>query len=266
MLTQCEGLSFAQKLFLMKRTFILLFICLPVVSMAQGWAPNTYDQLGTWQTLNVKYEAHPKINWFAEGQFRSQEFYNDINYWEVKTFAHYIFTDQFAGGLGVGTYHQYMDYENFSTPQKQSEVRAWLEFTMKSNGGRVNFDHRFRFEDRFIRKWNTSTQGFDENYSSLAVNDDDRYRFRYRIQANVPLNHKTMTKSTFYFNVSDEVMFTHKAPFFNQNRFFTGLGYKMNTASIQIGMMHQFLHLNTSERRKDYFQITFSKVIHRAKQ
>jgi len=249
----------------MKSFFTVLFLTVSGLSLAQGWAPNTRDQLGTWQIVNVKYEVHPKINWFAEGQFRSQEFYNDINYWEAKTFAHYMFTDQFAGGMGFGTYHQYMDYENFKTPQKQSEVRAWLEFTMKSNGGRVNFDHRFRFEDRFIRKWNSTSLSFDENYSSSAVNDDDKYRFRYRIQATVPLNHKSMTKSTAYLNVSDEVMFTHKLPFFNQNRFFVGFGYKMASSSIQVGMMHQFLHLNTSERRKDYFQITFSKVIHRAK-
>lgn len=247
----------------MKVIYALLFIVTSFISSAQGWAPNTRFQTGTWQTLNVRYEVHPKINWYAEGQFRSQEFYNDINYWEAKTFAHYLFSDQFAGGVGIGTYHQYVDYENFKTPQKQVEARVWVEFTMKSNGGRLQFDHRFRFEDRFIRKWNVTNHDFDNNYSGIT--DEDRYRFRYRIQGTLPLNHKTMTKSTFYLNVSDEIMFTHKAPFFNQNRFFTGLGYKFGSATIQVGLMHQFLHLNTTDRRKDYLQITFSKVIHRKK-
>lgn len=245
----------------MKKLILLFAICNSLLVGAQGWAPNTRFQTGTWQTVNVKYELHPKINWFAEGQFRSQEFYNDVNYWEAKTFFHYMFTDQFAGGLGIGTYHQYVDYENFKTPQKQTEARIWLELTMKSNGGRINFDHRFRFEDRFIRKYNSAKQGFEGNHTDF--NDDDRYRFRYRLQSTIPLNHKTMTASTIYMNISDEIMFTQKAPFFNQNRFFVGVGYKFKAASVQIGMMHQFLHLNTTERRKDYLQITFSKVIHR---
>ena len=247
----------------MKTILFSLVFLIPSLCMAQGWAPNTRFQTGTWQTLNVKYEVFPKINWFAEAQFRSQEFYNDVNYWEAKTFFHYTFTDQFAGGLGVGTYHQYADYENFKTPQKQIEARIWLEFTMKSNGGRINFDHRFRFEDRFIRKFNSATNEFEGNHTEF--NDEDRYRIRYRLQSTIPLNHKTMTPSTFYLNISDEIMFTQKAPFFNQNRFFVGAGYKFKTASIQVGLMHQFLHLNATDRRKDYMQVTFSKVIHRKK-
>ena len=200
---------------------------------------------------------------FAEAQFRSQEFYNDLNYWEAKTFFHYTFSEQFAGGLGIGTYHQYADYENFKTPQKQTEARVWAEFTMKSNGGRINFDHRFRFEDRFIRKYNSTTDEFYGNHTE--TNDDDRYRFRYRLQSTIPLNHKTMVSSTFYLSISDEIMFTQKLPFFNQNRLYIGTGYKFKSASIQVGLMHQFLHLNNTDRRKDYLQITFSKVIHRTK-
>src|SRR6218665_23238 len=184
----------------MKTILFSLVFLIPSLCMAQGWAPNTRFQTGTWQTLNVKYEVFPKINWFAEAQFRSQEFYNDVNYWEAKTFFHYTFTDQFAGGLGVGTYHQYADYENFKTPQKQIEARIWLEFTMKSNGGRINFDHRFRFEDRFIRKFNSATNEFEGNHTEF--NDADRYRIRYRLQSTIPLNHKTMTPSTFYLNIS----------------------------------------------------------------
>jgi hypothetical protein len=246
----------------MKQIALILLMVIPLNMNAQGWASNTRFRTGTWNVVNVRYEAFPKLHFIAEGQIRSQELYNDLNYWELKTFFHYLFTDQFSGGLGVGTYHQYVDYENFRTPQKQTENRVWAEFVLKSNHGkRIQFDHRYRFEYRFIDKWNSATQSFTSNYDGTT--DEDRYRFRYRLQAFVPLNHKTMQENTLYGNVSDEIMFTHKAPYFNQNRFFVGFGYKFKTATIQVGLMHQFLHLNTTDRRKDYTQITFSKVIKR---
>ncbi len=246
----------------MKQIVVLIFLTLPVLSKAQGWANNTRFRTGTWNTANVRYEAFPKLHFLAEGQIRSQELYNDLNYWELKTFFHYLFTDQLSGGLGVGTYHQYADYENFRTPQKQVENRVWAEFVLKTNGKRIQFDHRYRFEYRFIRKWNSAQNEFTSNYDGTT--DEDRYRFRYRLQAFVPLTHKTMQENTLFANVSDEIMFTHKAPYFNQNRFFVGLGFKFKTASIQMGLMHQFLHMNTTDRRKDYTQITFSKVIKHA--
>jgi hypothetical protein len=44
----------------MKTILISLLLITPLVLKAQGWAPNTRFQTGTWQTLNVKYEIHPK--------------------------------------------------------------------------------------------------------------------------------------------------------------------------------------------------------------
>ncbi|MNJ82657.1 hypothetical protein D3C87_00600 [compost metagenome] len=68
-------------------------------------------------------------------------------------------------------------------------------------------------------------------------------------------------KNTFLATISDEAMYTRKAPFFNQNRFFAGPGCKFRTASIQMGVMHQFLYMNAPDRRKDYTQVTFGKVM-----
>ncbi|WP_343634296.1 DUF2490 domain-containing protein [Fluviicola sp.] len=245
----------------MKQIAALVLLVLPFTLKAQGWANDTRFTTGSWNVVNVRYEAFPKLHFIAEGQMRSQKFYDDLNYWELKTFFHYLFTEQLSGGLGVGTYHQYVDYENFRTPQKQTENRVWAEFLLKTNGKRIQFDHRYRFEYRFIQKWNSALDGFTSNYDGTT--DEDRYRFRYRLQAFVPINHKTMQAKTFYANVSNEIMFTHKLPYFNQNRFFVGLGYKMQHSSIQIGLMHQFLKLTGTERRKDYLQITYAHVFKR---
>jgi hypothetical protein len=260
-LIQCEVISFAEKIIEMKQIAVLVLLISPFTSKAQGWANDSRFTTGTWNTVNVRYEAFPKLHFIAEGQIRSQKFYNDLNYWELKTFFQYIFTDQFSGGLGAGTYHQYVDYENFRTPQKQTENRIWAEFQLKSNGKRIQFDHRYRFEYRFIQKWNGAIDGFTSNYDGST--DEDRFRFRYRLQAFIPINHKKMEPKTFFANVSNEVLFTHKLPYLNQNRFFVGFGYKMQHGSIQIGVLHQFLKLTGTERRKDYLQITYAHVFKR---
>lgn len=240
----------------MKTRILLLTVLTPLVVLSQGWAPNTRKQSGTWATLNAKLELAPRWTLFAEAQLRSQEMFNDFNYWELKGFFHYKFTDQLYAGLGAGTYHQYADYENFRTPQKQSEYRFWAEMFQKSNGGRIVLEHRYRAELRSISKLDAATQDFYTNHDGL--HSDDRFRFRYRLQAVIPINHKEMKANTLYYNLSDEVHFTDKAPFFNQNRLFTGLGYKFAHSSIQAGVMHQFLNLKDTQRRKDYLQVTYA--------
>lgn len=263
MLSKYEEATFVENFCVMKTLLLLLLAVFPLTVLSQGWAQNTRFRTGTWTTANVKYELAPRWNVFAEGQFRSQELYNDFNYWEFKGYFHYKFTDQLYAGAGVGTYHQYADYENFHSPQRQKEYRFWAEMFQKSNGGRVFLEHRYRAEIRYISKLNAATQDFYTNYD--GTNDDDRFRFRYRLQAVVPINHKQLTANTLYFNISDEVHFTQKLPYFNQNRFFTGLGYKFEHSSIQAGVMHQFLNTTTARRRKDYLQITYAITLKRNK-
>lgn len=243
----------------MKSLCTLAFILSSFGIFAQGWAEDTRFETGSWTTANVKYELSPKVNLFAEGQFRSQRTYNDFNYWELKTFAHYIVNENFFIGGGIGNYHQYLDYENFGHHQKQTEFRIWQEMVIKNSVKRFNFEHRYRVEQRFINKWNPETRSYQRNYGSDY--DEDRFRFRYRIQLNVPLNHAKMQKNTFYFNTSNEIHLTHKKPFFNQNRFFTGFGYKMEHMQIQAGLMHQFLNGNSFQRTKNYLQVTFNYTI-----
>ena len=98
----------------MKQIVVLIFLVFPMLSEAQGWASNTRFRTGTWNTVNVKYEAFPKLHFITEGQIRSQELYNDLNYWELKTFFHYLFTEQLSGGLGInfwdGIFEVYGNY------------------------------------------------------------------------------------------------------------------------------------------------------------
>lgn len=244
----------------MMKTITAAILILSVSStFAQGWAEKTRFETGSWTTLNIKYPLAKKVNLFAEGQLRSQRTYNDFNYWEFKVFAHYLINDHFFVGGGIGNYHQYKDYENFGHHQKQTEVRVWFEMVTKNTTGRFNFEHRYRAEDRMINKWNAASEQYERNYGNK--NDEDRYRFRYRMQLNIPINHAKMENKTFYFNISDEIHLTHKKPYFNQNRLFTGFGYKLTNLQVQAGLMHQFLNGNTFQRTKNYVQLTFSFTI-----
>lgn len=246
----------------MKAILTSLFVIALIHVKAQGWANNTRFQTGSWSIVNIKCSITPKFTVFGEAQIRSQETLNDFVYWESKLIGHYLVNDQMSLGGGLGTYHQYNDYENFVGPQKQKEFRIWLEMVTKNSVGRFFFDHRYRVEQRFIQKWNTGTSSFTNNFYSNS-NDDDRYRFRYRMQLNIPINHKIMESNTIYFNVSNEIHLTHEKPYFTQNRFFTGFGYKIKTSQIQAGIMHQFLNGNNFARTKDYIQVAYSFAIPR---
>ena len=81
-------------------------------------------------------------------------------------------------------------------------------------------------------------------------------RFRYRLLATVPINHPEMIPGTFYGYLGDEIFFTSKEPYYERNRFFTGLGYKFSPLfALQSGYMRQFDYKIDSQQSRDFLQV-----------
>src|SRR5947209_16480812 len=98
----------------------------------------------------------------------------------------------------------------------------WEQFVLNNNIDRIKIEHRYRVEQRWI----------NGNYFN---------RFRYRLNAVVPLNHSTTIPKTIFVSVFDEVFFTDKVPYFIRNRFFAGTGYQFNKIfTMQVGFIRQF--------------------------
>jgi Protein of unknown function (DUF2490) len=215
----------------MKKTILVLLL----------FASEKYvmSQIGSWNILNVKMDLNEKWNIFAEAQIRSLQFYDDFHYYELKGGATYKFSRTFSLSSGIGLFDTYAAGGNFKTPMANDEFRSWLQLNITQYERRLKLEHRYRAEQRW------TSNGF-------------RNRFRYRLNAVLPLNNKKVIPKTFYLNASNELFFTNKAPYFERNRFFTGIGYEFNQGfSIQTGYLQQFDYRINDESGRSFFQLSF---------
>lgn len=125
----------------------------------------------------------------------------------------------------------------------RNEQRTFLQLITSQQLGRFYTSNRFRLEQRWLQNKTLS----DGNY---VMNEDDPFiynnRLRYRYSVNVPLTKKTMEDNTLFLAMTDEVFINAgkeiKLNVFDQNRFITGLGWRLDkNRNIQVGYMNQYI-------------------------
>jgi len=138
----------------------------------------------------------------------------------LRSAINYHFSDNAFMSAGYAYIPSYI----FESEQKGPEIRehrVWQQFVITNNINRVNFEHRYRIEQRW-------------------VNGDYRSRFRYRLMLAVPLNKPTVRKGSLFAGIYNEIFLNAKRVFFDRNRLYGALGYQFHeTANVQVGMLHQ---------------------------
>jgi hypothetical protein len=111
------------------------------------------------------------------------------------------------------------------------EHRIYQQFITRQKVSVVSLQHRYRFEQRFFE-------------------DDFKMRFRYFLSLNVPLNKKELTDKTLYLSAYNEIFLnTTQGNYFDRNRLYGGLGYKLNDkVKFELGYMNQFLPNNNRDQ------------------
>lgn len=193
---------------------LFLLVCIHLSASAQ---------LGSWTGINVRGKFGRKFLYMGEAQLRSTKFYHDFFYYEVKGAIGYNPGKQVAFMLGSGFYETYTPAGNFVRPVVSSEIRLWEEATFKHSIWRLFFEHRYRIEQRFF-----------------VNNGTYRNRFRYRLAAAIPLNKPQIDPGTVFLSCFNELFLSERAPYFERNRIFAGVGFKHKIVTVQSGYLHQF--------------------------
>ena len=214
--------------------FCLLFLLLNFFSFSQT------SRLGSWNLLNIKCNLTPNWNAFSEFQLRSQSFYNDFSYYEIKGGVSYKVNRLFSTVIGAGRYMTYSDSANFKLPFANKEWRIWEQLVMNNHISKVKLENRIRIEQRW-----TSSLGY-------------RNRFKYRMHLTVPLNNKKIVPRTFYVNGWNEIYLTNSDPHFEQYRYYFGAGYEVSkNLTLQSGFLRQVTYrLDNTDIGKNYFQVS----------
>lgn len=118
-----------------------------------------------------------------------------------------------------------------------TEHRIWQQLLLRQKWGKVNFEHRYRFEQRWIE------------------NQDMSLRSRYRIALSTPIR-----DSKFLASAYNEVFLKNNPVSFDRNRLYGAVGYQIDAQKrIEVGAMRQV----TSSTSKLYAQIAFFQTINR---
>jgi hypothetical protein len=135
-----------------------------------------------------------------------------------------------------------------------NEHRGWEQLLLMHKVGRVVVQHRYRLENRWIERYDATSQSNKVFYAN---------RFRYRLQASVPLNKPEISAGAFFAVVNDElwVNFGKEIRFnvFDQNRAYAGFGFQIDkVCNVQLGYLNQLIFKSDGIRVENNHTLQFA--------
>jgi hypothetical protein len=210
-------------------SFLLVLFITASVNAQNGDMGNWFQYFGN-QKINNKW------NWHNEVQYRNYNFAGDLEQLLLRTGIGYNLSENNNNVL-LGYAYVYSEPYIAGTNDKSNtnEHRIFQQFITKEKFGRVNIQHRYRFEQRFIE-------------------GDFKMRARYFLSFNVPINKKEMEKNAVYASVYNEIFINTEPDYFDRDRIYVGVGYCFNkNFKVEAGVMTQIL----SNSSRTQFQIMF---------
>lgn len=200
---------------------ILLCIAFIAFKGSMLFAQTGQEKLGNWMMYFGMNKLNEKWSIHTEAQWRNHTVKPKIEQLLLRTGVNYHLSKNFmlTGGYGYISTHP---FNKEVTDILSTEHRIWQQFIIKNKLSRIFFEHRYRYEQRW-------------------VNSDFRQRARYRLMLSVPLNKEVIEKGSFLFAVYDEVFLNlERGNAFDRNRLYAALGYQAaSTTQIQIGFLNQ---------------------------
>jgi hypothetical protein len=192
----------------------------------------------------VMYTGNHKITerWgiHTEYQWRRADGFNDWQQSLLRLGVDYYTKQNTQVTLGYGWIRSYQ-CEDQPIAHKNNEHRIWEQYIMKNKIGRVDVQHRYRLEQRFIENWVKNTDGSFDQDGFLF-----RQRVRYRFLVTVPLSRKELKDNTLFLAVYDEPFLGFGKGIgkniLDQNRLYGAIGWRFNkNVNVQLGYLNQYI-------------------------
>jgi hypothetical protein len=191
--------------------------------------------------LSEHWGIHTEYQWRrADG---SQTGTNPFENWQQSLLRlgvdYYTKSAQYTAGYGwIKTF----EYGDQPVSHAFNEHRIWEQFIVKNKlGTRVDLQHRYRLEQRFLEQWTKNSSGDYEQNGYVFRN-----RVRYRLMATIPLSRKEMADNTLFLALYDEVFIGFgkgiAKNIVDQNRLYGAIGWRFNkNFNVQLGYLNQYV-------------------------
>ncbi|MFN5785644.1 MAG: DUF2490 domain-containing protein [Flavobacteriia bacterium] len=220
----------------MSRLFFTVFLSISFLGYSQKQI-DSQDHAWVMYTGNHKFSERWGLH--TEYQWRRSDFFD---HWQQSLLRlgvdHYLPSGvQLTIGYGwIKTF----PYGSQPIAHYNNEHRIWQQLILKNKAGRVDFQHRYRLEQRFIENWDHSEGEWKQE------NHLFRQRVRYRFLVTVPLSRKELEDKTLFLALYDEPFLGFGKGIgkniLDQNRLYSALGWRFNkTLNVQLGYMNQYV-------------------------
>ena len=224
-----------------KNFVILLFIF--NICTTNLFAQEARDNTGNWLMYWGANRVSEKVSIWTEAQYRLYEVVSNPDQLILRTGVIYHLENSASLTAGYAYVRTRPFDENLNNAVTSNENRLWEQLVLKNPLWRIDFEHRYRLEQRWVK---TDVV----NYSN---------RVRYRLLLTLPLTNVHLKPATLFLAIYDEIFLNiNTGETFDQNRLYFALGYQFSSkGQVQAGYLFQMRHRETLERWQFAFVYNF---------
>lgn len=230
-----------------------------ISSQLFGQANITHQSL-YWTRYYNQLSLNSKLTWHNEIDMRRFMDNSNLHHVIAHSHIHYKITPNFDIAAGITYSRQSPQFSDATSTLVIPEIRTFQEITQSQTlGKRVILSHRFRLDERFIRK---------NNGIELLEGSDFNFRFRYRPQLVINLS-KLESKTQTNLKIADELMVNFGGEIvynhFDQNRVYIALEKVLSkNFSVEMGYLHWYQQRASG---KDFFDRNIMRltILHKMK-
>ena len=154
----------------------------------------------------------------------------------MRSKINYELGQNWNAGIGFAYFETTTSDPTSTSTLRVPELRPFQEFNNKQKFNKITFSHRFRIEERYLRK--TVNDKLIDKYNF-------NFRFRYQFGFDYNLYKSKDNKQSLNLKLANELMVNAGknivSNLFDQNRIYAGLNYQpINNLSIELGYMNLF--------------------------
>jgi hypothetical protein len=233
----------------------LVFFYLFSFSQEQRLA--SHNTIG-WLAYTGTFKIKDKISIHTEYQWRRV---NGLKNWQqglLRTGVNFAIRKDISINAGYA-FAETFPYGNYPVATAFPEHRIFEQVVIKNPVGKLDINHRFTLEQRFVGKVVFQNGSKETDYTFLN-------RMRYRIRAELPLNKDKLGENVWSILLLDEIFIgwgkNIGANIFDQNRLAFLVGYKLNQKlKFEAGYLNQILQQGKRVNDKPVFQYNNGFVI-----
>ena len=198
-----------------------IIVGLSILLISSNISAQKEENLGNWLMYFGTHKLNEKLSLHYETQLRNYKITSNFNQLLPRVGINYKIDDNAMVTAGYALIPTQSEFNDGWNESMSVENRIWQQFILRNKVGNISIRHRYRLEQRWIKKDNLT---------------DFKNRARYMIFVKIPLSKKE--DFPLFLSLYDEIFLNISDTPFDQNRLFGALGFQVNKSmNIQAGYL-----------------------------